>query len=123
MDARKDSSMSKFDEKLEVNLNDPAQLDKEQFVSALTDEIKFYGLETFFSISREDGTMTSILKDSHAFTVDEVTAEYEDRLTEPVQVLDSDSGDETETSLQARFICYDDFEIDDLLLSCFHATS
>lgn len=50
MDARKDASMVKFDGKLEVEASDTVQLDKEQFILSLSDEVKFYGLESFFSI-------------------------------------------------------------------------
>ena len=117
MDARKDTSLTKFDGKLEVAEDDPAQLDKEQFITAVADEAKYYGLESFFSITREDGSMTSILKESHAYTVDEVTAEYMDRLNEPPLLLDEDTGDETDESIIARLKAYDDYELNDLLLS------
>ena len=60
--------------------------------------------------------MPSLLKESHAFTTEEVTAEYEDRLNEPVAVLDA-NGVETDVSKGNRFKFYDNFEINDLLLS------
>ena len=54
MDAKRDTSMVQFDGVLEVQVTDKSQLDKEQFISALSDEVKYYGLESFFSIPRED---------------------------------------------------------------------
>ena len=60
--------------------------------------------------------MVSLLKESHAFTVAEVIAEYEDRLDELAIVADNE-GNETAQSKIDRFKSYDVFEINDLLLS------
>jgi len=60
--------------------------------------------------------MTSILKESHAYTGNEVIAEYEDRLTEPNSII-NDEGKETDESVLARYKAYDEFELNDLLLS------
>ena len=116
MDARKDTNMIKFDGKLEVSNDDSAQLDKEQFINAVADEVKYYGLESFFSIPRENVTMASILKESHAYTNDEVIVEYEDRPTEPVPIINGD-GKETDESILARYKSYDEFELNELILS------
>ena len=82
--------MSKFNGTLEI-LPDQgkSELDKDQFIKALADEIKYYGLQSFFSIPKDNGIMVSLLKESHAFTVAEVIAEYEDRLDELAMVADS----------------------------------
>ena len=64
---------------------------------------------------KEDGTMISLLKDSHISTVVEAIAEYEDRLDEPLPVNDT-NGNETDDSKQARYKCHDSFELNDLLL-------
>ena len=73
---------------MELEADSTAQLDKEQFIAAVADEVKYYGLQSFFSMPKEDGTIVSLLKKSHAFTVEETIAEYEDRLNEPEKVLD-----------------------------------
>ena len=52
MDAKKDVSMLKFDGMLELKKDDSSQLDKEQFITALSDEVKYYGLQTFFFLPK-----------------------------------------------------------------------
>ena len=61
--------MSKFDGVLELTTEDKAQLDKEQFISSVSDEVKYYGLQSFLSNTKEDDTMISLPKESHSFTV------------------------------------------------------
>ena len=87
MDNKKDISMIKFDGVLELSTDNINQLDKEQFIKAVADEVKYYGLQSFFSMPRDNGSMVSLVKESHAFTLEEVIAEYEDRLDEPAPVL------------------------------------
>ncbi len=60
--------------------------------------------------------MRSLIKESHAFTVEESIAEYEDRLIRPIAVFDQNNIETVESSA-ARFKNYDDYEINDLLLS------
>ena len=116
MDAKRKTLMMKFDGILETNADDLLQLDKEQYISALSDEIKYYELESFFAMPKEDGTMISLLKDSHTSTVVEAIAEYEYCLDEPPPVKET-NGKETDDSRQARYKFYDTFELNDLLLS------
>ena len=44
MDAKRYSSMLKFDSNLELDISDTNQLDKEQFISTVVDEVKYYGI-------------------------------------------------------------------------------
>ena len=63
--------------------------------------------------------MLSLLTDSHAFSLKEVTTEFESRLTEPASVSVTTNGTEVETrdSVQARHRAYDEYEIYDISLS------
>lgn len=79
MEARNDSSAMKFNGKLEATASDINEFDKEQFIRALMDKVRFYGLETFFYQPNSSGRMVSLMTEYHAFTVDEVLAEYSER--------------------------------------------
>jgi hypothetical protein len=50
MSARNDASSIKFNGKLELTdtTTETAELDKEQFIAALKDKVKFHGVQTFF---------------------------------------------------------------------------
>ena len=82
--------MIKFDGVLELGTDNINQLDKEQFIKAVADEFKYYVLQSFFSMPRDNGSMVSLVKESHAFKLEEVIAEYEDRLDEPAPVLNEE---------------------------------
>jgi hypothetical protein len=69
----------KFNGKLEATASDINEFDKEQFIRALMDKVRFYGLETFFYQPNSSGRMVSLMTEYHAFTVDEVLAEYSER--------------------------------------------
>ena len=70
----------------------------------------------FFQFNVRMKKMTSLLKESHAFTVEEVIVEYQDRLDEPQPVL-NENGQETDESKVSRYACYDEYELNDLHLS------
>ena len=67
MNARDDSSVRKFNGKLEVSdSTSKIEMDKEDFFETLKDKVAFYGLHNFFYLPSTDGTMLSLLTDSHA---------------------------------------------------------
>ena len=59
------------------------ELDKEHFFETLKDKVAFYGLHNVFYLLSTDGDMMSLLIDSHAFCLEEVTTEFGSRLIEP----------------------------------------
>jgi hypothetical protein len=117
IDARNDSSTMKFNGKLEATASDINEFDKEQFIRALMDKVRFYGLETFFYLHNSSGRMVSLMTEYHAFTVDEILNEFHARAgIEPAPILDN-AGTETEASRKNRFRFFDDYELDDVALS------
>ena len=119
MTARNDASSIKFNGKLELTggTTETAELDKEQFIAALKDKVKFHGMQNVFYMLNAQGKMTSLLDDYHEFTVEEVIVEHESRSkSEPAAITDV-NGDETSESETDRFRCYDDYEFDDIALS------
>ena len=116
IDDRASVSSMKFDGNLELHESLPStEMNKEQFFQAVSDNINFYGLQTFFYLPF-DGKMRYLVKNIHLFTIDSVTQEHESRLIEPSVINDS-NGTETFASTQARFRCYDEFEKYDFSLS------
>ena len=89
MDAKRDSSILNFDSKLELDVSDTNQFDREQFIYVVIDEVNYCGIKSFFAIKWVGGTITRLLKDSHAFTVNEVIHAYKVRLIEPVIINDT----------------------------------
>ena len=109
-------SSMKFDGNLELNDSSPStEMNKEQFFQAVSDNINFYGLQTFFYLPF-DSKMTYLVKNVHLFTIDSVTQEHESHLTEP-SIIEDSTGTETSASSQARFRCYDEFKKYDFSLS------
>ena len=106
----------KFNGKLETLCTDITELDKDQFITAVKEKVRYYGLHNFFYLRGPDGKMCYLLDNSHAFTVKEVITEHESRLVEPTAILD-DTGAETMASVAARFRSYDEFELYDVGLS------
>ena len=52
--------------------------DKEQFISDVTDRVNYCEVGSLCSIPKSDGTTTTLLKDSHTFTVDETISQISD---------------------------------------------
>ena len=68
MNAHDDSSVRNFNGKLEVSdSTSKTEMDKEDFFETLKDKVAFYGLHNFFYLPLTDGTMWSLLRDSHDF--------------------------------------------------------
>lgn len=94
------------------------ELDKAQFVIAIEESVRAYGLETFFYLPDLEGVMRNLSETPHLFTVQQVIDEHESRLTELFPVMDATSGLETEESIKDRFVAYDNnFERFDITLS------
>ena len=106
----------KFNRKLETSFTDITELDKDQFITAVKEKVRYYRLHNFCYLQGPDGKICYLLDNSHAFTVKEVITEHESRLVEPTSILD-DTGAETMASVAARFCSYDEFELHDVGLS------
>jgi hypothetical protein len=114
----RNSASKKFNGQLEIEPSNPTdELDKEQFVTSLSDLIEYYGLQTFYYLLDSGGRMVSLLDEAHGFTVEDVTAEHVSRLNEPVPIMSPLGGVETRASKIARFKCYDVYEKYDFALS------
>ena len=114
MNARDDLSVRNFNGKLEVSEStSKTEMDKEDLSEALKDKVAFYGLHNFFYLPSTDGTMLLLLTDSYAFSLKEVTTEFESRLIEPALVSVTTNSTEVETRdlIQARHRAYDEYEI------------
>ena len=90
-------------------------MNKDEFFKAFSDNVKYFGLQTFFYL-QFDGKMMNLIKNVHMFTIDSVTTEHNSRLVEPPIIQDS-SGTETTKSAQACFCCYDEYKKYDFSLS------
>ena len=111
IDARVDSKITKVDGNLEVTKAESNELD-----TAVKDQVSFYGLQNFFYLPGPDGVMTSLLGDTHSFTLHNVLDEYRARLITPEKITKED-GTETKESALARYRAYDEFELYDIALS------
>ena len=117
----RDTSFLKFDGKLEVdNADAVTELNKEEFLEAVKEVVKRYGLESFFYMPNSQDKMTNIVEEPHAFDVNTVLEEHLSRMLEPDPIMSTDAGGvevETDASKLARFRCYDSFESFDIHLS------
>jgi len=118
----RDTSFLKFDGKLEVdNADAVTELNKEEFLEAVKEVVKRYGLEPFFYMPNSQDEMTNIVEEPHAFDVNTVLEEHLSRMFEPDPIMSTDAADgvefETDASKLARFRCYDSFESFDIHLS------
>ena len=117
----RDTSFLKFDGKLEVDNEDAVtELNKEEFLEAVKEVVKRYGLESFFYMPNSQDKMTNIVEEPHAFDVNTVLEEHLSRMLEPDPIMSTDAGGvevETDASKLARFRCYDSFESFDIHLS------
>ena len=114
---RNSISTMKFDGKLELSDSSRStEIDKEQFFQSVQENINFYGLQTFFFLPDTSNQMRNLVKNTHLFTMQDVSKEHNSRLVEPTVVNDS-SGSETAASVLARHRVYDEFELYDMALS------
>ena len=107
----------KFDGKLELPESaGSTEMDKEQFFQSVPENINFYGLQTFFFLPDSSKEMKNLVKNTHLFTLEDVTNEHNSKLTEPSLIIDSNSS-ETEESVLVRHRAYDCYELYDMALS------
>ena len=72
-------------------------------MKAVKETVQRYGLQSFFHLLGSDNTMKNLVDEPHSFTLDEVIAEYESRITdEPLPIKDQNR-DELPSSIIARF--------------------
>ena len=123
---RDDISSLKFDGKLNLKeTSSTTELSKTLFETELSRWIKLIGLESFFYVRNEDQTeMIFLPLSSHKITLELVISEYQSRLTEPdvvYRTITSPDGtkidEETDASVEARFRCFDEYELSDIQLS------
>eukprot|EP00979_Chaetoceros_neogracilis_P018852 scaffold11318_cov564-Chaetoceros_neogracile.AAC.1 len=106
----------KFDGKLEVIETTSNELDKEQFTASVKNNMRYYGLQTWFYLPSPANKMVCLLEEAHQFSLAEVLANYILRSVEPPEDLDA-NGDETDESKRNRFVSYDEFELFDAATS------
>ena len=121
MNTRDNSSIRNFNGNIEVSdSTSKTETDKEDFFEALKDKVAFYGLHNSFYLPSTDWTMMSLLTDSNAYSLKEVTTEFKYHLIEPDPVSINTNGTQVETrdSIQARCYALTEYEIYDISLSC-----
>ena len=121
-DLRKSSASStslKYDGKLKLDSSDitAKELDKGEFLLAIDEAVMSYGLQTFFYLPDQTGTIRYLAEEPHMFTIDNAMSEHDSRMIEPSPVVD-DNDEETVDSICSRFKCYDKYERFDISLSC-----
>ena len=100
----------KFNGKLETSCTYITEIDTDQFIIAVKEKARYYGLHNLLYLPGLDGKMCYLLDTSYDITVKEVITEHKSRLVEPTAILD-DAGDEIVASVRARFRSYDEFEL------------
>ena len=120
--ARQNASSVSFKGNLETPDNYTNEYDKDGFVTALEEQVAFYGLHNLFSIPDSNGLMHSLVQDCHLFDLKGVIAELNSRMQMPsaVFLLDVDGNDtttETPESISARLRAYDEYEKYDIAFS------
>ena len=117
MDQQDNSQYLKFKGKLDMANVGTSELDKDQFMTKVKKNMKYYGLQTWFYLPDDDGIMRFLLTDIHLFTLDKVMTEFKSRLTEPLVVIGASTGVETTLSQKRRLRCYDCYELWDMAIS------
>ena len=69
LSAKLDSSVIEFNGNLETSCTDITELDKYQFITAVKEKVRYYGLHNFFYLRGPDGKLCYLLNRAHAFTV------------------------------------------------------
>ena len=115
--AMEDNTKPKFTGNLDLTTSSATEYDKDSFIRAVKEKVKYYGLHNFFYI-QTGGTMTYLLDNPHDLTCDEVHADYKDRVKQLVPVMTTDTTPvETPESIAARHKSYDIYELSDRSLS------
>ena len=120
--ARQNASSITFKGNLDTPVNCTNEYDKEGFITALEEQISFYGLQNLFSIPDSNGVMRSLVQDSHLFDLKGVIIEFDSRMESPVPLFLQDSqGNDTDVespeSVSSRLRAYDDYEKYDIAFS------
>ena len=105
-----DNKKIKFNGNLEVTSCSLTEYDKDGFLQAVKEKVKYYGLHNFFYLPDVSKTMKYLLDFPHDFMLEEVTKEYKARVKTPDPVND-DAGTETPASKLARFEAYNVYEL------------
>ena len=115
--AIEDSTKPKFTGNLEISTSTAIEYDKESFIRALKEKVKYFGLQNFFYL-QSGTTMKYLLEHPYDFTYDEVHDDYKARLVEPAAVMDAtNSTIETPESQTACHKAYNIYELSDHSLS------
>lgn len=113
-----DETKTKFKGNLDLTVTTSTEYDKDGFLHAVKEKVRYYGLQTFFYLPDSAGHMVFLLNNPYDFTLEEVTTEYEGQLNKPDKVLkDGSTTDETDASILNRFKAFDVYELSDLSLS------
>ena len=119
---RDDTSSLKFNGKLNtITTSTTTELNKVAFEGEIRRLIKLIGLQTFFYVpSADKSEMVYLPEQGHKVNLLDVIAEHNERLSEPNPVTTNDAQGnlvETQDSIDARFKCYDTYELRDIQLS------
>ena len=120
--ARQNASSVSFKGNLETPANCTNEYDKDGFVTALEEQVAFYGLQNLFSIPDSDGVMHSLVQDCHLFDLKGVIAEFNSRMQMPSaeflqDINGNDTTVETPDSISARLRAYDEYKKYDIAFS------
>ena len=102
-----DSTKIKFKGNMELTACSSSEFDKDGFLPALKERVKYYGLHNFFYV-KDGAKMKYLLDKPHEFTFEQIKKDYENHLNKPSKV--EVSGTETAESKKAIHIAYDDYE-------------
>ena len=122
MKRRSDATAITFKGNLEVSDTCITEYDKESYLTALKEQVGFYGLHSLFSMPDSSGKMHSLVDDAHLFSLSQVRDEYDTRMLQPSAVFEVDSSGEnttteTDTSIFNRNKVFDEYERYDIALS------
>ena len=96
--ARQSAASVTFKGNLETPSNCTNEYDKEGFITALEEQVAFYGLQNLFSIPGSNGTMHSLVQDCHLFDLKGVISEFNSRMKSPsAEFLQDVNGDDATT--------------------------
>ena len=122
MKRRSDATAITFKGNLEVSGTCITEYDKESYLTALKEQVGFYGLHSLFSMPDSSGKMHSLVDDAHLFSLSQVRDEYDTRMIQPSAVFEVDASGKDTTTETAESIfngnkAFDEYEQYDTALS------
>ena len=104
--AMEDTTKPKFTGNLDLTTSSATKYDKDSFIRAVKEKVKYCGLHNFF-YTHTGTTMKYLLDNPHDFTFDNVHNNYKACVVEPAKVMDTtDSTVKTPASIAACHKAY-----------------